>query len=171
MEERAEEGWVFFFSSSLKIRKLIKCMRACLQWSYSAIFLNETGQLQEGEKTSPQFPRGTDILTTKRWMGSVFIHPIVRQSTALTAHHPNKSVRVWFFTPFSVEAATGGQISLTTTKHSPCLSQSHPIMGERKDAWRASRVEMTSSPRGKERLIPGPGLPPYKEILKQTRNS
>ena len=46
----------------------------------------------------PWSPRGTaDLLTTKRWMGSAFIHPIVCQSAALTAHHLNKSEHVCGF--------------------------------------------------------------------------
>lgn len=54
MEERTKEGWVFFFPSSLKIRKLIKSMRACYNEAILLSVLNKTGQLQEGENTGGQ---------------------------------------------------------------------------------------------------------------------
>lgn len=73
-------------------------MRVCPWWSILLSVLNKTSQLPEGEKSSPQFPRGsTDLLTTERWMARAFIHPIVGQSTALTAHHLNKSEHVCGF--------------------------------------------------------------------------
>lgn len=111
-----------------------KYMRACLG-HYSLVGSRWNWQIARGEKDLFPIPwRVVDPLTMKDGWAALFFIPLpVSQQLWLIITQTKVNMCVVLHS--LGEAATGDQIFLTTVQRSPYLSQSHPIMRERKDAW------------------------------------
>lgn len=108
--------------------------------------------------------RPVDLLTTRRWMGNAFIHSIVRQSTALTAHHPNKRERVYGFSLSPQWKLPQGAWCLSPQQSALLIYPSHiPSRGKEKMPEGLRRQKWPPGPVGKAALFHAQALPPYRD--------